>query len=80
MALATAGSLFYIGSTPSNGYVVEDSKRYAAYSAVAFCPSRCIESWNCGTTNKYPTLTNVTYISSNLTQAVGYIGYAPTTQ
>lgn len=63
-----------------NNYDTVLSAKYAAYSAIAFCPKSCIESSSCGTTAKYPKLTSVTYVENSVTKAVAYVGYEPATQ
>ena len=77
LLILTLGALLFFSSQQSNGYNIDDSKRYASYAAVAFCPKDAVEAWSCGTTSKYPKLANVTYVENERTKAVSYIGYNP---
>ena len=60
-----------------NSYNETLSKIYVTYAAIASCPSKCIEEWSCETTKNSPSLTDVSYITSELTKAAAYIGYSP---
>lgn len=64
----------------ANPYILKDSQKYAAYSAITHCAKACIEAWTCGTILHYPKLVNVTYLENTLTKAVGFIGYEPSTE
>ena len=59
----------------SNSYEPSQSKIYAAYASLAYCPKKCLENWSCKTGLSYPKLTNVTHISNDITLAAVYIGY-----
>lgn len=57
-------------------YDVKKSQEWAVFASVAYCPKTCLQNWNCKT-SAHETLTDVSYIVYNLTQAPGYIGYNP---
>lgn len=52
------------------------SQEIAVFASVAYCPHTCIDNWNCKITS-HESLTDVSYIVYNITQAPGYIGYSP---
>ena len=43
-------------------------------AAVAFCPRRCIEAWDCATTQSIP-FKHTFYAKHPFTLAAGYLGY-----
>jgi hypothetical protein len=77
VALFAAGKGFVVdNSVVITPYDVKKSQEYAVFASVAYCPRTCLENWSCKT-SAHETLTDVSYIVYNLTQAPGYIGYSP---
>lgn len=74
--IATVALSFWFGGPEPTliPYNVAASKDYARLSAAALCPKACIEGWNCKGAEGI-NLTDITYISSALTKAAGYVGY-----
>lgn len=48
----------------------------AVYSSLSYCGNTCLSSWSCQDGKKVPALSSVTYLSHNITQADGYVGYS----
>ena len=75
-AMVVLTMAFQINQSP-NGYNINDSRRYAVYTSIVFCPKDKVEAWSCKTGEGYPKLTNVTYVENTFTKAASYIGYNP---
>lgn len=57
------------------GYDKTQSKEYAYYAGLAYCPKNCLESWTCKGGKDLTNFVEVTHINSFVTNASGYIGY-----
>lgn len=60
-------------------YDVAHSQQTAVYSSLAYCGNTCLKSWSCQDGKTVPPLSNVAYLTQNITQADGYVGYAEST-
>lgn len=77
LSFLTVGESFVFQSNIAlTPYDVKKSQEYAVFASVAYCPRTCLEDWSCKT-GAHETVTDVSYIVYNLTQAPGYIGYSP---
>lgn len=56
-------------------YDKADSKSYAIYSGLAYCPKKCLESWTCEGGKDLKRFGEVSYINNLVTLASCYIGY-----
>lgn len=84
MALLLATSLAFLIPAPRKQpalkpYDVAHSQQTAIYSSLAKCDNTCLTTWSCHDGKKVPALSNVAYLTQNITQADGYVGYAEST-
>ena len=71
--LVTLVTCFSLRKTDS--YVVAESKEYAYYAGLAYCPKKCIEEWNCQGGRDLKYFGEVTHINNFITNASAYVGY-----
>lgn len=62
-----------------NPYDIPHSKLIATYSSLSYCGNTCLSSWSCKDGKSVPPLSNVAYLTQNITQADGFVGYSQST-
>jgi hypothetical protein len=60
---------------PVDAYNKTDSKEFAYYAVLAYCPKKCLEAWDCQFGKDLKNFGEVTHISNLITLASCYIGY-----
>jgi hypothetical protein len=58
-----------------DSYDIAESREYALYSGLAYCPKKCLDAWSCEAAKNLTNFVDVVYVNNPLTLASCFIGY-----